>query len=145
MINGLEQTQAIALGALRPGLPDHVEIVTKKRLTELNGKTPPNIVARTSGHIEYIEKQPTFALIDVDTKGMPETVAARIAALGGYWPALVSVMPQLATAAHIVWNSTSSGLSRSDPSLTPVSILSFQFNQLDMRKLSLALLSRDFD
>jgi hypothetical protein len=114
LINGLEQTQAIALGALRPGLPDHVEIVTKKRLTELNGKTPPNIVARTSGHIEYIEKQPTFALIDVDTKGMPETVAARIAALGGYWPALVSVMPQLATAAHIVRNSTSSGLSRSD-------------------------------
>ena len=29
------------------------------------------------------------------------------------------------------------------PSLTPVSILSFQFNQLNMRKLSLALLSQD--
>jgi transposase len=30
-----------------------------------------------------------------------------------------------------------------NPSLTPVSILSFQFNQVDMGKLSLALLSRD--
>jgi hypothetical protein len=30
-----------------------------------------------------------------------------------------------------------------DPSLTPVSILSFQFNQVDMGKLSLALLFRD--
>src|SRR3954463_1056038 len=32
-----------------------------------------------------------------------------------------------------------------DPSLTPVSILSFQFNQVDMGKLSLALLSWDSD
>ena len=53
-------------------------------------------------------------LIDIDTKGMPAAVKSRVAEIGGFWPALVSILPELAMAGHIERKSTSAGLSRSD-------------------------------
>jgi hypothetical protein len=44
LIEKLGSDQAIALGRLRPGLPDHVEIITKRRL---NGVAQPHVIART--------------------------------------------------------------------------------------------------
>ena len=91
-----------------------MQITTKRRLEELNGEARPNIIARTGGHIVYMPARPAFALLDFDTKGMPEPVADQLQELGGYWPALVSVLPELARVARVVRRSTSAGLFRSD-------------------------------
>jgi hypothetical protein len=91
-----------------------VKITTKKTLTKLNGAAAPALIARTADHIFYRQGRPALVLIDVDTKGMPETVRQRIEALGGFWPALVSVLPVLGTARSVIRRSTSAGLSRTD-------------------------------
>jgi hypothetical protein len=114
LLQQLEPNEAIALGTLQHGLPDHVEVTTQARLAKLNGAAPPGLIARTGDHIGYEASRPTLALIDVDTKGMPENVKARIKDAGSYWSALVSVVPALATAGRIVRQSTSSGISRTD-------------------------------
>ena len=44
--------EAIALGVLRPDLPDEVKIVTKSHLEKLNA-TANDLIARTSDHILY--------------------------------------------------------------------------------------------
>src|SRR5258705_6596035 len=84
LIEGLQASQAIALGALRAGLPDKVEVTTEKKL--INGVARPDIIARTGANIVY--RGPAFALLDFDTKGMPPAVAAEMKKLGGFWPAL---------------------------------------------------------
>jgi hypothetical protein len=53
-------------------------------------------------------------LVDFDGKGTPADVATRLAAGGGVWPALVSVLPALQSVAHVMRRSTSAGLYRSD-------------------------------
>ena len=90
MIENLGQNQAFAFGALRADLGEEVEITIKDKLHE-------GVAARTSEHIQYIEGRPALVMFDHDTKGMPDAVRQRIAALGGFWPALVSVLPQLTT------------------------------------------------
>ena len=67
LIEHIRPDQAIALGALRSGLPDKVQVVTKGKL---NGQ--PDAIARTSTDIGFRAGQPAFALIDFDMKGMPE-------------------------------------------------------------------------
>jgi hypothetical protein len=111
-INSLNSKQAIALGTLPTNLPDEVEITTKAKL--LNGVARPNVIARTADAIIYCKGKPAFALIDTDSKGMPAAVEATINELGGYWPALLSVLPELRNVARVTRRSTSSGLSRSD-------------------------------
>ncbi len=114
MIGNLKSNEAVALGALRSELPDKVEIMTAKRLSELNGSAPPDAISRTAGHIGYAPHTPALALLDYDTKAMPPAVADRLAAHGGFWQALVAVAPALADAARVVRRSTSSGILRSD-------------------------------
>jgi hypothetical protein len=111
LIEGLRSNEAIALGALRPGLPDQVEIVAKDKV---NGAAQPNVIARTGANIIYPAEQPGLVLLDFDSKGMPSNVVAKLAHLGGCWPALVSVLPDLRTTAHLTRRSTSAGLFRSD-------------------------------
>jgi hypothetical protein len=111
LIEGLASIEAIALGALRPSLPDPVQIVTKH---ELNGVTQHGVIARTGHSIVFSNGQTAFALLDFDTKGMPPDVAARLNLLGGFWPALVSVLPELGSVAHVSRASTSAGLFRGD-------------------------------
>jgi hypothetical protein len=113
-IGTLASNEAIALGALRPGLPDQVEIVTKAKLQALNGAAAPNVNARTAGEITYRPKQPGVALLDFDTKGMPEEITARVAELGGFWGAVVSVVPEIRGAGRLMRASTSAGLFRTD-------------------------------
>jgi hypothetical protein len=45
---------------------------------------------------------------------MPRDVTTALAQHGGYWQALVAVLPELQTIARVTRRSTSSGLSRSD-------------------------------
>src|SRR5262249_27504163 len=110
LIDGLTPSQALALGALRPDLPDKVEVTTKKKL--LNGVARPDIIARTGANIVY--NGPAYALLDFDVKGMPAAVKAELKRAGNFWNALLAVLPALGKAARLVRLSTSAGLTRAD-------------------------------
>ncbi len=114
LLETVTSEDAIGLGALHPDLPEQVGIRTKARLEKLNGSGALHLIARTSENIIYRPGQPALVLIDIDTKGMPVDVRERIDILGGFWPALVSVLPELETAGRVVRKSTSAGLSRAD-------------------------------
>jgi hypothetical protein len=112
LIEDLTQSQALALGVLRPDLPDKVEVTTKAKL--INGVMRPDIIARTGANIIYRGGQPAFALLDYDSKGMPAAVEAELKRAGNFWNALRAVFPALGKAARLVRRSTSAGLSRAD-------------------------------
>jgi hypothetical protein len=112
LIKQLPPNQAVALGTLRTGLPDQVQVVTKAKL--LNGVAQSDLIARTKDNIVYREGQPAFALLDFDTKGMPDGVVAELKCLGGFWVSLLSVLPTLRDVARVMRPSTSAGLLRSD-------------------------------
>jgi hypothetical protein len=109
VIEHVRPDQALALGALRHDLPDRVEIVTKKQLAT-NGSA----IARTSLNISYRKDEPAVALADHDRKGMPQHIAEELHNRGGLWPTLITIVPDLASAAHVTRWSTSSGLFRID-------------------------------
>jgi hypothetical protein len=111
LIEHFRPDQAIALGGLRPDLPDEVLVTTKRKL---NGGQESRVIARTSDYFVFQPGEPALALIDYDTKGMPLGVAERIEKLGGLLPALISVLPGLASAARVERRSTSAGLYRTD-------------------------------
>jgi hypothetical protein len=109
-ITNLNSNQAIATGVLRDGLADEIQIVTKgNKLKKFRDAA--HIIARTAEFIIYRPRQPAFVLFDLDLKGIPPEVAARVT---DFWEALVSVLPGLRGAARIVRRSTSAGLRRSD-------------------------------
>jgi hypothetical protein len=114
MLASLESHEAVALGNLREDLPASVQVLTQDRLTRLNGAAAPGTIARTAEHITYASGRTALALVDIDTKGMPETVRQRITTVGGYWKALVTALPSLAATARIVRTSTSTGIFRTD-------------------------------
>ena len=112
-IAGLGASEAIALGRLHPSLPGKVQVVTKAKLEAGNGAQ--DIIARIFGEfIDYTPGAPALLLIDVDTKGMPDSVRARVEALGGAARAIASVVPELKTCGSVLRNSTTTGLSRAD-------------------------------
>jgi hypothetical protein len=102
-------SQAIALGSLKPGLPDPATIVSKERL-----KDNPGAISRSRDAIDYRAGEPGWALLDFDVKGMPAHVSAAIEARDGMWNALLAVAPGLAHAARVSRASTSAGLLRTD-------------------------------
>ncbi len=110
-IGNLAPNEAVALGVLRPDLPDSVEITTKGKM---NGTARPDLIARTGQHIVYQPEKLALALIDVDIKGMPTAVRERIKKAGGFWGALESVAPALKAAGRVTRRSTSAGISRAD-------------------------------
>jgi hypothetical protein len=114
MIGNLEPYEAIALGALRPDLPDKVRITTKRELDQLNGTGRPDLIARTGNHILYQPGRPALALLDFDTKGMPPSVAQKLNEAGGFWSALILIIPELEKIAHVRRRSTRAGLYRTD-------------------------------
>jgi hypothetical protein len=114
LITNLQTNQAIALGALRPGLPNVVQVTTKASLNMLNGSAPPDLISRTSEYIDFLPNRPAFVLLDVDTKGMPPNVASRVEECGGFKGALASVIPALIDSDAIYRSSTSACLSRYD-------------------------------
>ena len=114
MIHAMEPNEALALGVLKDHIPDDVSVTTQDRLARMNGSAPASLIARNSEHIVYAPGVPALALIDIDTKGMPASVKAKIKASGGFWGALLTVIPSLASAGRVVRKSTSSGISRAD-------------------------------
>jgi hypothetical protein len=111
LIEDLKPSQAIALGTLQTDLPNRVGITTKDKLV-VNGVAQPNIIARTGANIIY--RGPAFALLDYDSKGIPTAVAAEVKRAGGFWGALLTVLPVLKNTARVTRHSTSAGLSRID-------------------------------
>jgi hypothetical protein len=109
LIGGLRSDQATALGRLRPGLPNKVEVVTKRALL---GGAPANTITRTGNNIIYQQGAHGWALFDYDTKGMPASIAERVA--GRVWETLISALPDLGHTLHIRRASTSAGLYRTD-------------------------------
>jgi hypothetical protein len=109
LIEGAQSNQALALGVLRPGLPDRVTVVTKSKL---NGAA--DVIARTGADIVFRRAEPAWALLDFDRKGMPDEIASAIRARGGLWQALLSILPALRAVAHVARFSTSAGLFRTD-------------------------------
>jgi hypothetical protein len=114
IIASLEFNEATALGALRGDLPEQVLVTTKAVVAALNGTAAPNVIARTGDSIIFRPGRQALALIDVDTKGLPAAVKVKIDAIGGFWPALVSVLPKLDIAGHVTRSSTSAGIFRAD-------------------------------
>src|SRR5262249_29450550 len=82
--------QAIALGALRADIVSPAKITTIAKL-----KDNPDAITRSRNFIDYRPGTPAWALIDFDTKGMPDNVASSIEAAGGMWNALLAVAPGL--------------------------------------------------
>ena len=107
LLIALKPNEAIVGGALRPDYPDEVKVVTKRKL---NGASRPDVIARTQDYITYRPGQPALAPIDFDLKSMSAAAVAAMDALGGLWPALVSVCPSLASVARVERASTSAGL-----------------------------------
>ena len=107
LLIALKPNEAVVVGAMRPDLPDTVQVVTKRRL---NGATYPGVIARSQDYITYRPGQPALALIDFDVKGMSAAAVAAMDARGGLWPALVAVCPSLASVARVERASTSAGL-----------------------------------
>jgi hypothetical protein len=110
LIEKFGPNQAPTLGSLRDDLPKKVKVSTKQKL---NGQVRLDIIARTGANIIY-QQGPAFALLDYDRKGMTAAVAGRLEKLGGFWAALLSVLPALADVARVTRRSTSSGLYRAD-------------------------------
>jgi hypothetical protein len=107
LLVALKPNEAFATGSLRPDLPDHVEVVTKNKL---NGAHHRCVIARTQDFVIHRAGEQEIVLLDFDRKGMPPSVAAKIEASAGFWPALVSVLPALANVARVERASTSAGL-----------------------------------
>ena len=103
----MQSDEALTLGRLRADLPDTVEVILKR---ELNGATPPHVIARTSDYLHFAEHAAAFMLLDHDGKGIPQQVAAKLKELGGFWSAVTNAVPALAAAARVSRRSTSAGL-----------------------------------
>jgi hypothetical protein len=110
LISGLGSRQAITLGALRDDLPDEVQVVARHRLNGAAG-----VIARTQDFLGFRPGAPAFSLADYDSKGMPPAIRARIEDLGGFWPALTSVLPALKNAALDQRGAVPIGHRRGDP------------------------------
>jgi hypothetical protein len=110
LILGLATNQALALGTLRPDLPDQVRVVKKPKLNKLNGATPRATIARSQEYIVHRLAEPALVLVDFDKKGMTASVASKLTAAGGIWPALLAIVPELEGVARVERASTSAGL-----------------------------------
>ena len=107
-INSLGSNEAIAIGTLKEGVADGARVVIKRDLPKTETA---DRIARTKDFVIFPPYSGGYILFDVDTKGMPQHVRDRVAALGGAWPAIVEAVPKLAGAARVIRKSSSSGIS----------------------------------
>jgi hypothetical protein len=112
-INECPSDVALALGQLKRKLEpgETVSVVTKRQLRE---GTDTTAISRSRDYIEYRQGAPGFALLDFDTKGMPDDVKRRLAGAGGFRAVIKTLIPSLEGVATVERASTSSGLYRTD-------------------------------
>ena len=103
-INSLDQSEAIILG-------DHIgEAETIRLVKDAEADPSRGRYGRTLQTFKFPAGKPAFALLDFDQKAMPDDVAERIAALGGFEGTLASLVPGLAGCARVTRPSTSTGI-----------------------------------
>ena len=107
LIEQMPSEEALALGQLKSELPDKVKVILTR---ELDANRPPDVIARTTEFLWYEPGSPAYMLFDHDRKGQPAEVADKIKELGGFWEAIITVVPRLAAAARVTRKSTSAGL-----------------------------------
>src|SRR5215471_2981603 len=107
LIEQMPSDEALALGHLRAELPDKVRVILAR---DLNGKTPADVIARTTEYLRFEPGAPTYMLLDHDVKEQPREVADKLKELGGFWNAITKVVPEFAKAARVTRRSTSAGL-----------------------------------
>ena len=83
-----------------------VNIVSESKL---NGG---DAIARSKENLVYHKNKPALVLLDFDQKAMPDEVRERLAE--EFWATLITVLPGLSDAAHLIRQSTSTGLYRTD-------------------------------
>src|ERR1700730_18084261 len=109
IISYCSSNSAIALGALKNGLPSSIPNTVPRKI-----KDNPGAITRSREFIDYRAGVPAWVLIDFDTKGLPAQLTARIEAADGMRNTVLTVAPGLARAARVSRASTSSGLFRGD-------------------------------
>jgi hypothetical protein len=106
LIEETPRDAAWALGALKAGLPDTMQLVVKDH--PLAGRT--GFAVRTGENFLYRPDCPALVLADFDTKGMPAEIWARIEELGGFEAALIKVCAGIAGTGRIHRQSTSANV-----------------------------------
>jgi hypothetical protein len=107
LIEQMPSNEALALGRLRLDLPAQVKVVLAR---DLDDKTPTDVIARTKEHLHFAPDTPAYMLLDYDRKGQSAAVTTKLKEAGGFWYAVIEVVPGLANAARVVRRSTSAGL-----------------------------------
>jgi hypothetical protein len=107
LIEQMPSDEALALGQLRTELPEKVRVILAR---DLNDNTPADVIARTTEYIRYEPGASAYMLLDHDLKGQPREVADKLKGLGGFWKAIITVVPELAKTARVTRSSTSAGL-----------------------------------
>src|ERR1700722_6607567 len=79
-INAFSLKEAYALGRLRAGLPDRVEIVRADKVSEAQN---PLTIARSKQNLVFVAGEPGLMLLDIDLKGISESAESRIKETGG--------------------------------------------------------------
>jgi hypothetical protein len=74
------------------------------------GRVDNGIISRSQEYLIHRPGRPASVLLDFDTKGMPPSVALVLDEAGGFWPALVAIVPELKDVARVERASTGAGL-----------------------------------
>jgi hypothetical protein len=107
LIETLPREEAIALGVMRPDLPNSMPMKAEAYAREGDG-------TRTRSMINYTAAQPALVLLDHDMKGMPPSVRDRLDSAGGFLGALATLIPGLDALGYVARDSTSAGLFNSE-------------------------------
>jgi hypothetical protein len=115
-VNGMPGNQALTLGRITAAAVDaECRLVSKRCLPDYAEQADDALpaITRTLDNFAFAEG-PGWALIDFDSKSMPENVAAELKELGGFEGALKSLIPDFENVARVTRASTSSGLSHAE-------------------------------
>jgi hypothetical protein len=94
LIETLPSNQALALGAMRDGLPETAPLRTKDKKT-------PGQESRDAETIRYREGRPALVLLDHDVKGLSTPVREKIDAHGGFVGALAALILEFDAAGYV--------------------------------------------
>lgn len=115
LIGEMDNDEALALGALRDDLAAKVDVVAKAKL---NGAGGAGIITRSQEYIVYRPGEEAVVLLDFDAKGMPTRIETKLAVAGGFWRALIKIIPELERGGRVERASTSAGLFNSSNGAT---------------------------
>ena len=71
-------------------------------------------IALNREYTDYLPGKPALMLLNIDREDMPPDIKRKLKDIGGVWEMLVSLVPELATAAHVVHRRADACLYRED-------------------------------